>query len=61
MYEITEDTEIYTDQFGHEVIVTDNLDFYIKNLHYDSIKLSENIKPSIIRSLYSQLKNINKK
>lgn len=40
MYEITPDTEIYVSSSGTEVIVSDNLSFYINGLHYDSIKLS---------------------
>ena len=49
MYEITPDTEIYKASDGTEVIVSDNLSFYIDNLHYDSIKLSESLEatPSV--------------
>ena len=63
MYEITPDTEIYKASNGTEVIVTDNLSFYIDNLHYDSIKLSESLKdtPSVVREIVKITKNsINK-
>lgn len=46
MYEISPDTEIYIDNSGHEVIVTDNLGFYINGLYYDSVKLSDRLKLS---------------
>ena len=63
MYELTPDTEIYIDQQGNEVIVTDDLQFYIDNLSYDSVKLSENLAttPSVIRSLTQQLKDSSNK
>ena len=49
MYEITPDTEIYRASNGTEVIVSNDLSFYINSLHYDSIKLSESLEstPSV--------------
>lgn len=63
MYELTKDTEIYTDNLGHEVIVTDNLNTYIENLHFDSIKLSNSLRtrPSIVDSLLKGFKKSKKK
>lgn len=63
MYELTKNTEIYTDGLGHEVIVTDDLNTYIENLHFDSIKLSESLrtKPSIVDSLLKGFKRSKKK
>lgn len=63
MYELTKDTEIYTDNLGHEVIVTDNLNTYIENLHFDSIKLSNSLRtrPSIVDSLLKGFKRSKKK
>lgn len=63
MYELTKDTEIYTDNLGHEVIVTDNLNTYIENLHFDSIKLSSSLRtrPSIVDSLLKGFKKSKKK
>lgn len=59
MYQITDDTEIYEDNLGNEVIVTNNLDFYINNLQYDSIQLSNNLEstPEVVRNIVSLLKN----
>ena len=63
MYELTKDTEIYTDNLGHEVIVTDDLNTYIENLHFDSIKLSSSLRtrPSIVDSLLKGFKRSKKK
>lgn len=63
MYELTKDTEIYTDNLGHEIIVTDNLNTYIENLHFDSIKLSSSLRtrPSIVDSLLKGFKKSKKK
>ncbi len=63
MYELTKDTEIYTDNLGHEVIVTDDLNTYIENLHFDSIKLSNSlrIRPSIVDQLLKGFKKSKKK
>ena len=46
-------TEIYEGDNGTEVIVTDDLGFYLDELHYDSIKLSDTLqgKPNTVRSL----------
>lgn len=59
MYEISPDTEIYQDNLGNEVIVTDDLEFYINNLSYDSIKLSDRLVnyPSLVRDISGILKN----
>lgn len=63
MYELTKDTEIYTDGLGHEIIVTDDLNTYIENLHFDSIKLSNSLRtrPSIVDSLLKGFKRSKKK
>lgn len=59
LYEITPDTEIYSDTLGNEVIVTDNIKHYIEELNYDSVKLSENLedKPNLLTSICNDLKN----
>lgn len=61
--EITPDTEIYTDNLGHEIIVTDDLNAYVENLHFDSIKLSNSLRerPSVINSLISSFRKSKKK
>lgn len=58
MYEITADTDLYYDDFGNEVLVTNDVNFYIDNANYDSIKLSENLltRPSLVRTLVAHLK-----
>ncbi len=58
MYEITSDTTIYTDNLGNEVIVSDDIDFYINNLSYDTIKISDNLvtRPSLLTQIVSSLK-----
>ena len=65
MYELLPGTEIYTDNLrpAHEVIVTNDLNAYIKNLHFDTIKLSNSLRdrPSIINSLLSTFKESRKK
>ncbi len=63
LYKITSDTEIYADSLGNEVIVSDDLEHYINELKYDSVKLSENLidYPSIIDSTCKALrKSVNK-
>ena len=47
------DTEIYIDEAGHEVIVTDDLEFYINGLYYDSVKLSDRLKlfPNLVTTI----------
>ena len=63
LYKITSDTEIYADALGNEVIVSDNLEHYINELKYDSVKLSENLidYPSIVDSTCKALrKSVNK-
>lgn len=63
LYKITPDTEIYADSLGNEVIVSDNLEHYINELKYDSVKLSENLidYPSIVDSTCKALrKSVNK-
>lgn len=59
MYEMSLDTEIYQDNLGNEVIVTDDLEFYMNNLSYDSIKLSDRLVnyPSLVRDISGILKN----
>ena len=59
MYEMSPDTEIYQDNLGNEVIVTDDLEFYINNLSYDSVKLSDRLinYPSLVRDISKTLKN----
>lgn len=53
LYEISPNTEIYEGANGTEVIVTDDLGFYLDELHYDSIKLSDTLqgKPNTVRPL----------
>nr|DAD59215.1 MAG TPA: hypothetical protein [Bacteriophage sp.] len=63
LYKITSDTEIYIDSLGNEVIVSDDLEHYINELKYDSVKLSENLidYPSIVYSTCKALrKSVNK-
>ena len=63
LYKITSDTEIYTDSLGNEVIVSDDLEHYINELKYDSVKLSESLIdfPSIVDSTCKALrKSVNK-
>lgn len=63
LYKITPDTEIYEDSLGNEVIVSDDLQHYINELKYDSVKLSENLIdfPSIVNSTCKALrKSVNK-
>ena len=63
LYKITPDTEIYSDSLGNEVIVSDDLEHYIDELRYDSVKLSENLVdyPSVVDSICKALKkSINK-
>lgn len=43
LYEITEDFELYLDNHGNEVIVTDNIDFYINNGSFETIGLSSSL------------------
>lgn len=40
LYEITDDFELYQDREGTEVIVSNDLGFYINNLRYDSVQAS---------------------
>lgn len=63
LYELTSDTEIYTDNLGNEVIVTDDLNTYIENLHFDSIKLSNSLRtrPSIVDNLVKGFRKSKKK
>lgn len=63
MYEITPDTEIYQDRLGNEVIVSDDLEFYINNLQYDSIKLSDSLvtAPSLVRTITDLFKKSSNK
>ncbi len=58
LYEITDDFELYTDSLGNEIIVSDNLDFYISSLSFDSINLSSTLErtPSFIRRLLNTCK-----
>lgn len=63
LYKITPDTEIYADSLGNEVIVSDDLEHYINELKYDSVKLSENLidYPSIVYGTCKALrKSVNK-
>lgn len=63
MYELTKDTEVYTDGLGHDILVTDDLGVYIESLHYDTIKLSSTLSnyPSIVDSILKDLKKSKKK
>lgn len=47
LYEITDDFELYQTKVGNEVvevIVTDKIGEYVKNLSYDQVKLSSNLQ-----------------
>lgn len=57
IYGITDDFELYKSG-DVEVIVTDDLDFYIDNLSYDSIRLSRSLelRPSIVNHLCEHFK-----
>lgn len=63
LYEITIDTEIYTDQTGNEIIATDDLQHYINGLDYDTIKLSENLVnyPALLNNICKELKESSNK
>ena len=54
MYEVTPDTEIYNVD-GTEVIVTKDIEFYINNLHYDTLKVSKDISDKNFKELRSIL------
>ncbi len=56
MYEITDNTSIYTDNYGNEIIVSDNLNFYINNLNYDNIQISNIIENKQLRNIINILK-----
>lgn len=66
MYEITDDTKIYVDGSGNEVIVSDDIDFYIRTLSYDTVKLSGTLatrqtetlafRPTFINDIIQSLK-----
>lgn len=57
MYEMLPDTEVWIDEKGNEVIVTDNISKYINNLSFDSIKLSSRLitRPKFVLNLLDQL------
>ena len=59
LYKITPDTEIYTDSLGNEIIVSDDLDHYINELQYDTIKLSDGLGkyPATLDSICKSLKS----
>ena len=59
IYEITEDFELYLDDQGHEVIVTDNLEFYINNTSCESIELSSALQSNhkLFRKILNSLKD----
>ena len=63
MYEITPDTKIFIDNLGNEVIVSDNLEFYINELSYDSIRISNNLVnyPTKVNSIVRSLRNSSNK
>lgn len=63
MYQISPDSEIYVDELGNEVIVSDDNEFYINNLTYDSIKLSNQLInfPSVVNSIIDSLKTSSNK
>ena len=63
LYQLAKESKIYTDGQGNEVIVSDDIDFYINNLFYDSIKLSSNLinYPSVVSSITKSLKKSNNK
>ncbi len=59
MYAIAPDTEIYVDSLGNEVIVSDNIQHYINELSYDTIKLSEGLvnQPTTLQAICKNLKD----
>lgn len=50
MYEVTPDTEIYNVD-GTDIIVTKDIDFYVDNLHYDTLKVSKNVSDENFKKL----------
>ncbi len=63
MYELSPDSEIYIDDQGNEVIVSDDIEFYTNSLFYDSIKISENLRNNsqVLRSLPEIFRNSSNK
>lgn len=61
MYEISDDTEIYIDSLGNEIIASSDIDFYVNSLSADTIQLSSQIDDSSINSIYNILQNSSSK
>lgn len=57
LYEVDLNATIYTDNLGHEIIYTNNTKFYIDNLSYDSIRISNTIEPFNLNSILNSLRN----
>lgn len=43
MYPMSSDSEIYVDNMGNQVIVSDDIKHYVNELDYDTVKLSNNL------------------
>ena len=43
MYRINDDFELYLDESNNEIIVTNDFNFYINNLDYSAVKISESV------------------
>ena len=59
LYEVSDDFELYIDDKGNEIIVTNDLTFYINNTSFESIQISQNLleRPQVFRNI---LDSINK-
>ena len=65
MYRINDDFELYLDESNNEIIVTNDFNFYINNLNYSAVKISESVntkeqQDSILKTL-ERSKNITAK
>lgn len=58
IYEITDDYELYVDGKGNEIIVTDNLEFYINNTSFESIQFSSILRnrPKIFETVLESIR-----
>lgn len=58
LYEVTDDFELWVDDQGTEVIVTNDLTFYINNTSFESIQISSALldRPLIFRSVLDNIK-----
>ncbi len=58
IYEVSDDFELYVDDKGNEIIVTNDLTFYINNTSFESIQISQNLleRPQVFRSILDSIK-----